>query len=120
MKKQDYRIFKLTRIIDLEVLADSFPKRSFPELDEKLEQNYNTIILCFPQNMSYRVYDEFDKTQIKQQENGDLIVSANIPEDKWLIGYLLSFGTQVEIIQPTFLKKVLAEHAKKIYEKNKL
>ena len=29
-EKQNYRIFKLTRIIDLEVLADSFCKNSFP------------------------------------------------------------------------------------------
>ena len=118
-EKQDYRIFKLTRIIDLEVLADSFRKSSFPELDEALGQTYNTIILGFPQNMSYRVYDEFDKTQVTRQENGDLIVSADMPEDEWLIGYLLSFGTQVDIIEPAYLKEIVAEQAKKIYEKYK-
>lgn len=118
-EKQDYRIFKLTRIIDLEVLADSFRKSSFPELDEALGQTYNTIILGFPQNMSYRVYDEFDKTQVTRQENGDLIVSAHMPEDEWLIGYLLSFGTQVDIIEPAYLREIVAEQAKKIYEKYK-
>ena len=118
-EKQDYRIFKLTRIIDLEVLADSFRKSSFPELDEALGQTYNTIILGFPQNMSYRVYDEFDKTQVTRRENGDLIVSAHMPEDEWLIGYLLSFGTQVDIIEPAYLKEIVAEQAKKIYEKYK-
>ena len=69
--------------------------------------------------MSYRVYDEFDKTQITMQKNGDFIVSAKIPENEWLIGYLLSFGTEVEIIKPTYLKNMIAEYAKKIYEKNK-
>ncbi|MBD5542723.1 MAG: YafY family transcriptional regulator [Lachnospiraceae bacterium] len=119
MEKQDYRIFKLTRIIDLEVLADSFRKSSFPELDEALGQTYNTIILGFPQNLSYRVYDEFDKTQVTRRENGDLIVSAHMPEDEWLIGYLLSFGTQVDIIEPAYLREIVAEQAKKIYEKYK-
>ena len=118
-EKQDYRIFKLTRIMDLEVLTDGFCKRSFPEIDESLGQTYNTIVLCFPQNMSYRVYDEFDKTMVSEQENGDLIVSVEMPEDKWLIGYLLSFGTQVDIIEPAYLKKIVAEQAKKIYEKYK-
>ena len=117
--KQDYRIFKLTRIIDLEVLTDSFPHHSFPVLDENLGQAYNKIVLCFPRNMAYRVYDEFDKTQIQQQENGDFIVSVNMPEDEWLIGFLLSFGTQVEIIEPTYLKEIVANTAKEIYEKNK-
>lgn len=118
-QKQDYRIFKLTRIMDLEVLEDDFCKGSFPELDEELCQSYNTIILCFPQNMSYRVYDEFDKTQVNKKENGDLIVSVEMQEDEWLIGYLLSFGTQVNIIEPVYLREIVAEQAKKIYEKYK-
>ena len=119
MEKQDYRIFKLTRIINLEVLSDSFSKSSFPKSDKKSEQTYNTIVLRFPKDISYRVYDEFDKTQIILQDNGDLVVSAKMPEDEWLIGYLLSFGTQVDIIKPAYLKKIVAERAKKIYEKNK-
>ena len=118
-EKQDYRVFKLTRIIDLEMLTDSFCKSYFPVLDETLGQAYNTIVLRFPKNISYRVYDEFDKTRVSQKENGDLIVSVEMPEDEWLIGYLLSFGTQVDIIEPVYLKDIVAEQAKKIYEKYK-
>ncbi len=116
-EQQDYRIFKLTRIIDLEILTDGFCKRAFPKLDETMGQAYNTIVLRFPRNMSYRVYDEFDQTRINRQENGDLIVSAEMPEDEWLIGYVLSFGTQIDIIEPAYLKNIVAEQAKKIYEK---
>ncbi|MDE6853334.1 MAG: YafY family transcriptional regulator [Lachnospiraceae bacterium] len=116
--KKDYRIFKLNRIIDLEVLTDSFCKSSFPE-DETTSQTCNRIVLRFPQNMSYRVYDEFDITQVSIKENGDLIVSVEMPKDEWLIGYLLTFGTQVDIIEPAYLKDVVAEQAKKIYEKYK-
>ena len=118
-KKQDYRIFKLTRIIDLEILTESFYKRPFPELDEASGQSYNTIVLRFPKNMSYRVYDEFDKTRVREEENGDLAVSVEMPEDEWLIGYLLSFGTEVDIIEPAYLGGIVAEQAKKIYEKYK-
>lgn len=95
-EKQDYRIFKLTRIITLEMLSDTFDKKSFPELDEMSGQVYSTIVLRFAKEISYRVYDEFDNTQISTEENGDLIVSVEMPEDEWLIGYLLSFGTQVD------------------------
>lgn len=118
-KKQDYRIFKLTRIVDLEILTDSFCKRSFPESDEAMGQTCSTIVLRFPENMSYRVYDEFDKTQVSKKENGDLIVSVEMPEDEWLIGYLLSFGTQVDIIEPAGLRGIVAERAKNIFEKYK-
>lgn len=118
-EKQDYRIFKLTRILDLEVLANSFQRSEFPKSAEIPEMPCNTIVLRFPQNMAYRVYDEFDKTQVSQKENGDFIVSVEMPEDEWLIGYLLSFGTQADIIEPAYLKAIVAEQAKKIYEKYK-
>ena len=116
-EKQDYRIFKLTRIIDLEILTESFCKSPFPDLNETVGQAYHTIVLRFPETMSYRVYDEFDKTRVSRNENGDIMVSVEMPEDEWLIGYLLSFGTQVDIIEPKYLKDIVAEQAKKIYEK---
>lgn len=118
-EKQDWRIFKLNRILDLEILDESFPYRNFPKSIDSSDVKYNQITLRFPKEMSYRVYDEFDRTQIQWQDNGDLIASAKMPEDTWLIGFLLSFGTQVEVIEPLYLKNVIAEQAKQIYEKNK-
>ncbi|MBD5494385.1 MAG: YafY family transcriptional regulator [Lachnospiraceae bacterium] len=118
-EKQDWRIFKLNRILDLEVLNENFPHKDFPNQLDSSGEECNLITLRFPKEMAYRVYDEFDETQIQHQENGDLIASANMPEDSWLIGYLLSFGAQVDIISPAYLKDVLAEQARLIYEKNK-
>ena len=69
--------------------------------------------------MSYRVYDEFDSEDVKWTKEGDLLVSSRMPEDAWLVSFLLSFGEKVEVIEPVRLKKELAEMAKAIYEKNK-
>ncbi len=118
MEKQDFRIFKLTRILDLEILDETFLPRSFPE-KEILPSPYNQITLRFSKEVAYRVYDEFNIEQIKRQENGDLLVSARLPEDNWFVGFLLSFGTRVEVIEPAYLREVLAEQALMIYEKNK-
>lgn len=118
-EKQDWRIFKLNRILELEVLEEGFSQLNPPGPIETFEGEYPKVTLRFPKEMSYRVYDEFDKTQIQRQENGDLIVSANMPEDPWLIGFLLSFGTRVDILSPARLKEAVAEQAKLIYEKNR-
>lgn len=101
------------------MVSESFPRRDFPKPLDSSEGEYHQIILRFPKEMAYRVYDEFDKNQVQRQENGDLIASAKMPEDAWLTGFLLSFGTQVEILSPDYLKEILAEQAKLIYEKNK-
>lgn len=125
LERQDYRVFKLNRILEFEVLKDGFlrsefdPVPSFSEQGDPTKQMCGRITLRFPKEMAYRVYDEFDATQVKQQENGDLIASAEMPEDAWLISFLLSFGAQVDVIEPVYLRDVLAEQAKLIYEKNK-
>ncbi len=118
-EKQDWRIFKLNRILELKALEEGFSLLNPPGPIETFEGEYPKVTLRFPKEMSYRVYDEFDKAQIQRQENGDLIVSANMPEDPWLIGFLLSFGTRVDILSPAHLKEAVAEQAKLIYEKNR-
>ena len=118
-EKQDWRIFKLNRILELEALEEGFSQLNPPGPIETFEGEYPKVTLRFPKEMSYRVYDEFNKAQIQRQENGDLVVSANMPEDPWLIGFLLSFGTRVDILSPAHLKEAVAEQAKLIYEKNR-
>lgn len=119
LQKQDFRIFKLNRILKLEISEQTFTPKSFPESENNPHQIYPRIILLFSKEIAYRVYDEFEETQIEYQENGDLIASAEWPIDSWLIGYLLSFGTQVEIMEPACLREILAAQAQAIYEKNK-
>ena len=119
MEKQDFRIFKLNRILKLELLENTFVPKPYPDKENPLPQTYPQIVLLFSKEMAYRVYDEFDTTEIKYQQNGDLLVCAEMPVDAWLVGYLLSFGAQVEVIEPKYLKGVLAAQAQEIYNKNK-
>lgn len=100
-------------VLDRAVLSER-EKQESPSRQEEV-----SIMLRFPKEMAYRIYDEFDKSQVERQENGDFIVSAQMPEDGWLIGFLLSFGSQVEILSPAHLRDVVAEQARLIYEKNK-
>ena len=118
-EKNDFRLFKINRIIHCEILDEDFIPVEFPESQDTEQNGYNKIILRFPKEMAYRVYDEFTEEEITEQENGDFIAAAYMPEDTWLIGYLLSYGVYVEVIEPAYLRKVLSDEAKKIYEKYK-
>ncbi len=117
LEKQDFRLFKLNRILQLDLLEQTFVPRPFPEQINDSQQTDVQIILHFPKEIAYRVYDEFDETQIERQDDGDLIVSAKMSIDTWLVGYLLSFGIQVDIIQPRYLQEMIAIQAKEIYKK---
>lgn len=120
MNKSDFRIFKLTRIIQARNMGKIFNPMEFPQEEKKeIKANCENVILRFPQEMAYRIYDEFEVDEINQDDNGDLIISATMPIDEWLIGYLLSFGSKVCIIEPKYLKKIVYNEAKKICEQNK-
>lgn len=140
MTKEDFRLFKLSRILEWEIQDENFMPMPFPEpedgppadslpmSDEAGGADLNRpasdpvpprIILYFPHEMAYRVYDEFDISQIEEREDGGLRVNAQMPVDEWLIAFLLSFGHQVEVIEPIYLRAILAERALEIYQKNR-
>lgn len=119
MERRAYRLFRLSRILDCELLDEGIEPPSLPEYHDTSTQEYSKFIFLFSKEVTYRVYDEFNPDLVQGQENGDLLVTVWMPYDEWLIGFLLSFGDLVEIIEPLALKKVIAERAKKIYEKNK-
>lgn len=119
MNKSDFRIFKLTRIIQARNMEKNFSPMEFPQEKKETKVNYENVILRFPQRMAYRIYDEFEVDEIHQDDNGDFIICAPMPIDEWLIGYLLSFGSKVCIIEPKYLKKIVYNEAKKICKRNK-
>lgn len=119
MNKSNFRIFKLTRIIQARNMEKNFDPMEFPQEKKEMKVNYENVILRFPQRMAYRIYDEFEVDEIHQDDNGDFIICAPMPIDEWLIGYLLSFGSKVCIIEPKYLKKIVYNEAKKICKRNK-
>lgn len=118
-EREDFRLFKLSRIFSWKILDESFVPRCFQEEADSMQKEYRPIKLQFPREMAYRVYDEFDRGEVTEMESGNLSVCARMPEDGWLISFLLSFGEKVEVVEPAYLKDILAQQAKVIYEKNK-
>lgn len=116
--KHDFRLFKLNRILHLELLDETFTCSPFPETcEDSPSEQEQVVTLCFPGEMAYRVYDEFDPEQVTIQNDGTLLVSAKMPVDNWLVGFLLSFGPNVTVLSPADLKNDLASQTKLMYEK---
>ncbi|MEW9125024.1 MAG: YafY family protein [Thermotaleaceae bacterium] len=109
--KQDYRTFKINRILGVTETDESFTEGSyFPppiEFSKTLPDSLITLTLVFSPQVAYRIYDEFDEGCIEKCDNGWLRVIARLPEDSWLYGFLRSFGKDVCIISPEYLKEKL-------------
>lgn len=111
--KQDYRTFKLNRILNAMVTEEHFEEGMYiPPAIEKTDTPITSFIeleLVFASHVAYRVYDEFDVGSIEQADNGSLHVHVHLPEDEWLYSFLMSFGKNVEILHPKHVKENLAK-----------
>lgn len=111
--KNQIRIFKVSRIHNLTKTEKNFSRDmpdNFEMLDNKYRKELDTdVILKISKELSYRVYDEFDPESISKDFDGNFIVKISYPEDEWLYGYILSFGTSAEVIEPQRIKEVLSD-----------
>ena len=116
--RNNFRYFKLSRIKDLEVLAINY-EDNFENVVLKKELKYENIVnikLKFDKSVAFRVYDEFNEA-IEEDEKANLYVEIKIPNNYKLYNYILSFGSNVEILEPKEIrnqfKNMINEIAKK-------
>ena len=119
LDRQDYRTFRLSRMLELTVTERTFPTPLSPPpiQDSGGSPPIVSLRLRFSSATAYRVYDEFEEGEISLLPDGSLEVSVSFPEDGWIYGYLLSFGPQVTILSPERIRRRVGEIAEEIFKK---
>jgi len=124
VRKNDFRVFRISRIKNVKVTNGLFKRRDFVDKNQSNETE-NTrppvyLKLKFYPQILYRLYDDFDDEMIVRNSDGTCTVEVQFPEDEWVYGYLLSFGSYVEVLEPQHVRDIIADRAKKLlklYEK---
>ena len=120
--KQDYRIFKLARISELETTETPFLKEH-GDPAVLLEQSFQSVgrrelivtLLC-KADVKIQVCEYLDGDIIENLANGDFIMRIYVLEDERMwFAMLLSFGDKVMVMEPEELKTRLTETAKNIF-----
>ena len=109
--------FKLTRINDLVLTSDVFNEKiKFPPVITSYDNHFimKKVKLKFNKSLGNVVFDEFNKNEILLDKAGNYIVETDVFDNFWLISFILSFGSQIEIIEPIDLKEKLLDEIEKI------
>jgi len=120
--REDFRLFKLSRMRDVTVLETCYqPKElSLDQLSwEKSWQESEPMVeleLLFEKEMETIVEECFGENPLKNRE-GKIIVKTRLPENNWLYGFILSFGTGVEVVSPPGIRAIVANIAQGIAKK---
>lgn len=120
--RQDFRLFKLSRMTELKITDENFKPRqvSMDQLPWDSEwtkpDNVISLELIFENEVENHVMEWFGEDAVKG-EDGKIMVKSMLPENNWLYGFLLSFGTKVEVINPPHIRRILGQMAGEIYKK---
>lgn len=120
LRADDFRLFKMGRIIEVTLTGETFMQEYGEEIPplELAEPPYSSVHLTLQiaPSLGYRVYDEFDRASITPQPDGSFIVEVDFPMDRWVLGYLFSFGWELTVLEPAGLAAQLAEYGQKIVD----
>ncbi|MFI3622997.1 YafY family protein [Vagococcus fluvialis] len=118
--RQEPRLFRVSRIRQVRQMEETFdPKKHTALSKETLEDFYTglsktiemiPIVLEFKQEAKAKVYDSFLEKDITEYPE-KIIVSKEMPKERWLVEMLMSFGGLVKVISPEFLQKEIIEEA---------
>ena len=113
-EKKDYRFFKLMRIKELRILDKTF-ERTIRNIDYEKNDNPPQIVklvLQIDKCLAYRVYDEFDESEIINKDK-NFIVKVELPLNDWIYGYILSFGECIKVLEPSYVKQEIIDKLNK-------
>lgn len=101
--RSDFRIFRLSRIRDVVTSHEHFARKSCPDPETfmaRKERPQVTLKLRFAKEVRIKVEDHFDEHQLSYEKDGSVLATFELPEDDWILSFLLSFGSDVEVLSP--------------------
>lgn len=120
-KREDFRLFKLNRMDNVQISKRSFTKRQTPMPDlsnERVFPDRIAVKALFEPKCKWRLIEEFGIKSFTEQEDGRLLFHADYTDVENLISWLLTFGDQAELLEPVEAREKIADIAKnmqKIY-----
>lgn len=123
MLRKEFRTFKLNRLEELIISDIYFIPRELPEKRYGVEQYFtkNHIVkLRFDKSVKYRLIDEYGAGGLTEEPEGSLIFQTDFTDKDYMTGWILSFGSKAEVLEPEELRlqiKNLAQEIEKKYKK---
>ncbi len=121
-QRRDWRLFKLDRMDRLAETGQPFEKRAAPYPDlsnERIFPGGIHVRARFEPGCKWRLVEEFGPECFTEEQDGRLLFEADYTDADNLMSWLLTFGSEAELLEPTSLRtrlKTKLEEMLKRYE----
>ena len=114
--RNEHRMFRLSRIKNVRLTDKHFTKRTITvEEKQVVHTPLVELKLRCDKKVLNRLYDTFDEQFISQNHDGSFDLTVQIPDEEWIYGYVLSFGSYAEVLEPEHIREGVR---KEVFEKH--
>lgn len=107
LSRQDYRMFKLNRLVNICMCEESFKKRKYPDIQLQIKdlfQNGIHLIAEFDPSCKWRLIEEYGIDSFSYTEDGHLLFEFDFANEENLMCWILGFGDKITICEPVSIK----------------
>lgn len=118
--REDYRMFRLSRLNDLKNTNRKREKRQVPEyVSDKFYHSPDEIkaTVKFHNSVKWRLADDYENIDMNINEHGDITLNLTWSDTESFYRYIASFEDKAEIIAPEEYRKEFKSIIKKMYDK---
>lgn len=121
-ERQDFRMYKLRRLWDLEISEESFIVRDVPEEKKQFGSHMTddyVITAVYDASVKYRLVEEYGHNSFTELEDGSLYTEWGFTRPNDAVEWFLGFGNKVKVLAPPEMverMKTALDSIKKLYE----
>ncbi len=122
LERQDWRMFKLARLWDLKLCAETYLIREIPS--DRLDfgahlPDDKKLVALFDPSVKYQLIETYGLNCFTETEDGRLRLELGYTNRAFTISWLFSFGDKVEVLEPIDMAIEITRIAEKIIQNYK-
>ena len=117
--RQDWRLFKLMRLWDLECPDESYTIRDIPPQERDFNPHYIemiNLVALFDESERYKLIETYGLDSYEETDEG-LLFKMRFMNKDYMMNWLLGFGSRVKVLEPADVVEDMRGEAEKILSK---
>lgn len=118
IKRQDWRLFKLTRLWDLVVCDEMYKRREITEEAQDFNRHFHDdtqLVAIFDPSVKWQLIDAYGPECYVERKEG-LYFEVGFTNEDYMLNWLLGFGDKVKVLAPVDMVEKIQEVARKMIE----
>lgn len=116
--REDFRLFKLSRLDGMKILEETITKRPECPLPEEHYNTEQVKVTCeFDASIKWKAMEEFGRNRGTLLDNENLVLEFTWSDQPSLFAHLLSYGADVKILEPLEMQRDFCKLVEAIQKK---